>query len=396
MRSLLIILSKPDHEAWAQSLLSASGTEQPTLLVATPAEAATYISQNNLSPSHVVLDIGGRGRDVLSEIDELAQQCDAGTSVVAVGDANDITLYREIIGRGVLDYMPMPAAIDDVIRALSSGGAKAAAARPAGDKRIIVFMSAASGDGASTVALNTAYAISQMSGGHTVLVDMDYQFGMVAKNLSLENQYGIRDLFDHPERGVDATLIRRMVASYGKLHVITAPPELRYLPTVNADSIRELITTLRENYDNIIIDLPHVWLPWVATAAQQSTQLVLVAQLWLKSVSHAARMMRAFRDLGISGDRVTAVINRSGAKFKEAIDAKDFERVCNTSIRYTISNDIKTLVAAEASASTIMEQQPSELSNDISRLARGLMGQNAREDAPAKRAGGGILSMLKG
>ncbi len=72
-------------------------------------------------------------------------------------------------------------------------------------------MSAASGDGASTAALNTAFCLSQLFNGSTVLVDMDYQFGMVAKHIDLQNQYGIRDLFDHPERGIDATLIKRMV-----------------------------------------------------------------------------------------------------------------------------------------------------------------------------------------
>ena len=226
---------------------------------------------------------------------------------------------------------------------------------------------------------------------------MDYQYGMVAKHLSLQNQYGIRDLFDHPERGVDATLIKRMVASYGKLHVITAPPELRYLPTVDAEAIKQLITTLSATYNTIILDVPHVWLPWVATAMQQSTHLVLVAQLWLKSVSHAARMMRAFREIGVEASRVTAVINRSGAKFKEAIDTKDFERVCGVPIRYTVANDIKTVVTAEGSATTIMELQPSELSGDIENIARGLLNLAPREAGTAEKRGGlGLLAKFKG
>jgi pilus assembly protein CpaE len=405
MRSLLVILADPARENWAQLLVATAVPEHPVIIVATPREAAGYMASNAIDPTHVVLDIGSRGRDVLEEIDALAQQCNAGTRVVCVGDTNDISLYREILGRGVLDYLPNPAPVEAVVKALNTPIEPPAAA-PAptpviatnSDKRVIVFASAASGDGGSTVALNTAYAISQLTNGSTVLVDMDYQYGMVAKNLSLQNQYGIRDLFDHPERGVDATLIKRMVASYGKLHVITAPPELRYLPNVNAEAIKELIATLSPTYNTIILDIPHVWLPWVATAMQQSTHLVLVAQLWLKSVSHAARMMRAFREIGVPAERVTAVINRSGAKFKEAIDTKDFERVCGVSIRYTVANDIKTVVTAEGSAKTIMELQPSEVSVDIDRIAHGLLGLAAPQHAaPEKRnAGLGLLSKFKG
>lgn len=397
MRSLLIILSRAEHEAWAQELIVAGAPAQSLILIGTPAEAAHHLAQAQLSPSHIVFDIGNRDSSILSEIDTLAEQCEPGTRVIAVGDSNDILLYREIIARGVIDYLPMPAPIPAALNALTvatSPAAKATAptVKPASpedaNKRVIVFMNAAAGDGASTAALNVAYAISELGRGRTVLVDMDYQYGMVAKQLGLQNQYGIRDLFDHPERGVDSTLIQRMVAVYGKLDVITAPAELRYLPPVSSESIRELITTLKQNYDTVILDVPHVWLPWVGAAIQQSTQLVLIAQLWLKSVSHASRLMRALRELNVPASRVMAIINRSGSKFKEAIEPKDFERVCNLPIAHTMVNDIKTIVTAEASATTILQLPPSELGENIQTIARALMGMSAPEATPAPKRSG--------
>lgn len=402
MQCLLIILSNPDREPWAQAVLAASGSVTPLIVVASPADAARYLVEQAVSPSHIVLDIGHRGHDVLEEIDALAQQCAVGTRVVAVGDTNDIQLFRAILARGVLDYLPYPTTAEAVIAALKAPMAAAkspapptasAPARPT-NKRVMLFMSAASGDGASTIALNAAYAISQLSGGNTVLVDMDYQFGMAAKHLDLQSQYGIGDLFDHPERGVDAILIKRMVASYRKLDVITAPTELRYLPMVKAEAIRDLIATLSASYDNVIIDVPHVWLPWVATAAEQSTHVLMVSQLWLKSVSHAARLMRGLREIGVGNDRIVSIINRSGAKFKEAIEPKDFERVCGTKIRYTVANDIKTIVTAEASPSTIIELPQSAISQDIERIARGLLG--LADTAPASDKRGGLFAKFKG
>lgn len=402
MRRLLIVLSNPTREPWAQQVLAAAAPEHPLIVVASPSDAARYLIDHAISPSHIVLDIGARGHDVLVEIDALAQQCAPGTRVVAVGDTNDIVLYRAILARGVLDYMPYPAAIDAVVKALNAPVAMTttpALATPvapakSSNKRVILFMSAASGDGASTLALNTAYAISQLAGGNTILVDMDYQFGMAAKHLDLQNQYGIGDLFDSPDRGVDAVLIKRMVASYRKLHVITAPSELRYLPVVKAEAIRDLITTLSATYDNVIIDVPHVWLPWVATVAQHSTHVMLVSQLWLKSVSHAARLMRALRDIGVQNERIVAIINRSGAKFKEAIEPRDFERVCGTPIRFTVANDIKTIVMAEASPSTIIELPPSPISADIERIARALLGMSDTAAPSDKRTG--LFAKFKG
>lgn len=387
MRSLLIILSRRELEPWAQQLVNSSGAVSAHIHVASPAAAARIIAEQRLNPSHIVLDIGKAGQAILSEIDALANECEAGTRVIATGESTDATLLRELTSRGITGYIPSPAAIADMVRMLTPTASQAKPQTPTrSDQRVIVFMSAASGDGASMAALNSAYTISQSSEGATVLVDMDYQFGMVAKQLALQNQYGIRDLFDHPERGVDATLIKHMVVRYRKLDIITAPSELRYLPTVSAEAIEALIATLKQSYDTIILDLPHVWLPWVTAAIQQSTHLVLVAQLWLKSVSHAARMIRSLRELGIPAERVTAVINRSGAKYKEAIAPKDFERVCGVPIRHNLVNDIRTIVVAEASAKTLMELPPSELAADIQALAYGLIGMRGGSNEPPKRS----------
>jgi pilus assembly protein CpaE len=186
------------------------------------------------------------------------------------------------------------------------------------------------------------------------------------------------------------------VVNYRNLHIITAPADLRYTPQVSAEAIADLINTLKRTYDNVIIDLPHVWTPWVVAALQQATHVVLVAQLWLKSVSHASRMLRVIRDLNIPGDAIYTVINRSGARFKEAIEPKDFSRVCGAPIRYTLVNDIKTVVNAEAAARTILEMEPSELATDIQTLARGLLGHKTDAGTGTKSGRSGLFARLKG
>jgi pilus assembly protein CpaE len=399
MKKLLIVISDRSLEAWAQSVAQALQASDPWVLVSSPLQAADRLKQQGFEPTHIVLELGSRGSELLHEIDALGEQCVSGTRVVAAGTTNDVHLYRALLTRGVLDYLPMPAAAQDIVHALeaagkpSSVGRAQSAAEPA-PKRVIAVMSAASGDGASTIALNTAYSLSEMFAGRTVLVDMDYQFGMVAKNINLQSQYGIRDLFEHPERGIDATLIRRMVAQYQQLHVITAPPDLRFLPNLSAQAIPELIGTLKQSYDTIVLDLPHVWLPWVATACQIATHPVLVAQLWLKSATHSTRILKAWREHQIPMEQVALVINRSGAKFKEAIAPRDFEHVCGIPIKHMVTNDIRAVVQAEGEARTIMELPPGELSKDIEQLARMLAGIDApapHEDGKAGAAKPGLI-----
>lgn len=394
---LLILISDAAHAPWARATAAACGAANPTLITGSPAQAASALEQQQQSaPTHIILDLGVRGPDVFPEIDALAQQCKVGTRVIAVGTNPDPLVRRGLLSRGILDYCAMPCEPAVLAAALMAHVPRAAApatpvAKPVGAKQVVAFVAAASGDGASTAALNTAMAMSRMYKGKTVLIDADYQYGMIAQQLNIENHYGIRELFEHPERGIDATMIERLVIPYNNLHVITAPSELRFLPDISTETITRLITSLQPHYDRIIIDLPHLWTPWIATILQHSTQVVLVAQLWLKSVSHAARMTRTVRELGIPMDRLVPVINRSGAKFKEAVKPKDFERVCGAAIRYTLANDIRTVTASETAAKTVLELGDSPLKSDILRLAAGLTGKAP----PADSSKSGLFTRFK-
>ena len=97
-------------------------------------------------------------RSCSNGLDTLAEVCDAGTRVIVVGHLNDIVLYRELVRRGVSDYLIAPVGPVDVIRAIS-GLFYAADAKPVG--RTLAVVGAKGGVGASTVAHNIAWAIAR-------------------------------------------------------------------------------------------------------------------------------------------------------------------------------------------------------------------------------------------
>ena len=362
---VMAILPNEAETNFANQVANALGYPYADVVIGNPIEATYAISSRDRAPTYIIIDIGARNTDVLAEIDQLSEYCESGTRVIVIGEFNDIRFYRELKQLGVLEYFTRPANLQEVRAALT-----AEQVENTGNTKVISFMSAASGDGSSTAAMNAAYAISQAYNKKTVLVDMDYQFGMIAKNLDLNTQFGIRELFDHPDRGIDATLIRRMISTYNnKLEVIAAPNELKMMPNITPEAVRSLIQTLRAEFDVVVVDLPHIWTNWTAAALASSTDVVLVAQLWLRSITHAARMLGLWRAMGIHDDNITIAINRSGAKFKEGISEKDFERVCGHPVDFSLANDIRTIVAAENQGQTVLEVGQSALASQMKQLA---------------------------
>src|SRR5262249_38838723 len=70
------------------------------------------------TPNVIVIESGSRSNDLLADLDSLADLCDAGTRVVVIGKHNDITLYRDLVRRGVSEYVIAPVGAIDVVRSI--------------------------------------------------------------------------------------------------------------------------------------------------------------------------------------------------------------------------------------------------------------------------------------
>src|SRR5208282_2264790 len=93
------------------------------------------------TPNVIILETEGRN-DVLTGLDQLATVCDAGTRVIVIGRVNDVTLYRELVRRGVSDYLISPVGVLQVVRAVC-GLFSAPDAKPVG--RIVAVVGAKGG-----------------------------------------------------------------------------------------------------------------------------------------------------------------------------------------------------------------------------------------------------------
>ena len=108
----------------------------------------------------------------------------------------------------------------------------------------------------------------------------------------------------------------------------------------------------------------------------------------MRSLAHAARMLAAWNNIGVRRDDVMLVINRSGAKFKEAISVQDFERVSHRKIDAFINNDIKAVTQAENNARTLFEaDNDGQIQQQIGDLARSIIVRHYGEEALAAQNG---------
>jgi pilus assembly protein CpaE len=355
---LLIISYDPEERLNLGALANGLGYPDAEIVVGGANEAIAALNARTISPDYLIIDIADKNSEIFADLDEIAQHCEPKVLVVVIGSVNDINFYRQLRARGVAEYCARPAKISDIRAVLLQSPSDNNIKHPSAAKRgtVISCISAASGDGASTFAVNLAYCLAEEFDQSTVLIDMDYQFGLIAKSLDITAPFGIRELFDFPERGIDELLIEKMLVKHGKnLSIIASPHELRQLPVVKPELVRDMISLLRTKFNYVILDIPHIWTGWTAASLTYSDHVVMVAQLWLRSLTHSSRLLAVWQTIGLSENSISVVINRSGAKFKEAITAHDFERITHHKIEAYLSNDIKSVVTAESEGKTLFE-----------------------------------------
>src|SRR6187401_2222960 len=207
------------------------------------------------TPNVIILETESRN-NILLGLDQLATVCDAGTRVIVIGRINDVSLYRELVRRGVSDYVIAPVSAIDVVRSVcnlfSSPEAKAVG-------RIIAVVGAKGGVGASTVAHNVAWAIARDLQLDSVLIDLDLAFGTAGLDYNKDPLQGIANAIFSPDRP-DTSFVDRLLAKCtDNLSLLAAPASLERVYDLGADAFGSIFETLRMTTPCIVLDVPHQW-----------------------------------------------------------------------------------------------------------------------------------------
>src|SRR5882672_405191 len=230
--------------------------------------------------------------DMLDGLDELASVCDAGTRVVVIGSANDVTPYRELVRRGVSDYVTGPVEPIDVVRAICG---LYAASEAVAVGRIIAVVGAKGGVGASTVAHNVAWAIARDLALDSVVIDLDLAFGTAGLDYNKDPLQGIANAIFSPDRP-DTSFVDRLLAKCtDNLSLLAAPASLERVYDLGADAYDAIFDTLRMTTPCIVLDVPHQWSGWTKRVLVGADDILIVAEPDLANLRNTKNMLNMLK-----------------------------------------------------------------------------------------------------
>ena len=335
--------------------------------------SAIHYLQGNPTPNLILIESGSQAAEVIAEIDALAEHCDEHVKVVVIGSVNDIMLYRQLMARGVSEYLVPPFQPLQIIRAISSLFADPDA--PFVGRQISV-VGAKGGVGASTIAHNLAWSLAENIKVNTTLVDLDLSFGTTALDFNQETPQTIADALLAPERADDAVIERLLARATERLSLFTAPAHINQIIDIPDESYTTVIQGVRRNVPFMVLDLPHVWNNWLRTTLIQSDEVIVVCQPDLASLRNGKNLIDQLKGHRINDNPPRLVLNMCGIPKRPEIPVKDFAAAIGVEPEIIVPFDPEVFGTAANNGQMISETGPgTRPAQAIDQLAAALSGR---------------------
>ena len=327
---VMAFVADADSERLLRECLSQLGSN--LIIRGSIGKAIEYLGERR-SPHLLIVDISSVDLP-LSQVQLLADVCEPGTEVVALGDHNDVGLYRDLQDAGVRSYIVKPLTRELLLKTLAPKANPGEIGR-SGLKlgKLVSFIGARGGVGATTVACNLAWHLATRQSRRIALVDLDLQHGDCALLFNINYTPGFRDALSNPLR-LDQLLLDRIITQYSeRLFVLGSEEPLHHHLQFTPTAIDALFAVLRSQFHYIIADVPRIPAPAYRRALEIADRRVIVVDQTMRSMRDGVRLAKMFGDPEDLGPEPTTelrnifVVNRVGEAGNRLLSLKEINSV---------------------------------------------------------------------
>jgi pilus assembly protein CpaE len=345
-----------------------------------------------------MVDLSESG-DPLNDINALAEVCEPGTVVIAIGQVNDVRLYRDLLASGIHDYLLKPLTAGQVRDSLNQAQAVFAAPRHNDGEVTKAHVSVAvvgtrGGVGASTVATSLAWLFSSDEKRPTALLDLDVHFGTGALSLDLEPGRGLTDAIENPSR-IDGLFIERaMIRANDNLAILSAEAPINSPLMTDGSAFVQLQEEFRSAFETTVVDLPRSMLINFPHLLSDVNVMALVTEMTLASARDTIRIL-SWLKANAPGVNPLVIANKVQTGAAE-ISKADFEASIERKINFVIPYDLKAAVNAAKLGQTFADANRSSKAGGAMRDVAQAILASGGGDAEAEDGGSASGSSLLG
>ncbi len=293
---------------------------------------------------------------------------------------------QEFLARPV-DSGEAKQAIERLMRVTAAGASTAG--------KIIAVFSNKGGTGTSTLAVNLAVELAQVTGQGVALADFDSQAGEVSLFLNLQPTRTIADLVTGQGKIDSAVVQAALVKHPSGVYVLCEPERPEQTESITGTRVHDILGQLTSSFPYVVCDLSHSFNDVSLEVFDGARHILVVTLLNLPAIRSARRCLDVFRQLNYlrDEDKVRLVINRYLPS--RDIDVSQLEETLHYPVYWKVPNDYATVIDAVNSGLPVHEVNAD---SEVARSLRGLAADIAGLEAEAVQGdkAGGFFGKLMG
>ncbi len=404
-RLKLLVLRDPgfglDSDAGAGAAASILGQDPSLKVIESTAgygEATRSVAKSEAD--FVVIDeVTGDPATIVEQLDQAAPEIPV---VVLLGE-DQATAAQPCILAGARAFLFRPYQANDLIELVSRVNAKEDRRRrhaspPTAGKtgRVVVVHGPKGGVGTTTIAVNLAVAMHQLTHLRVALIDGSLLAGDVAVAMNVASDNSIADVAAHL-RELDADLLDGTLVHHPSgVWVLPAPAEFERAEQISGEETSAILNACRSHYDLVVIDSPSRPDEHLLAALDVADAVLIICTPEIASLKNTARFLALGHELGYGDDKLRLVINRLSSH--GAIPLDDIESNLRHKMSFGLPSDGNPIMESLNAGEPVVVMRPkARIARDIRRLGAELarqLGLPGTEPARAHAGRRGGLSLF--
>jgi pilus assembly protein CpaE len=359
-----------------------------------------------LVPDVVLMDINMPDMDGIAATEQLASVV-PGAAVVMMSVQGEADYLRRSMLAGAREFLVKPFSSDELTASIRQVSARERdkqsriavttmatvasgtnGTRP-GDHRepglVVAIFSPKGGVGRTTVAVNLAVAAATELGKKVVIMDGSFQFGDVGVLLNLNpKSKSIADLIPELEAGELESIDTFLINHTAGIRVLLAPPSPETAEMITASGVKKVLERLRADHDLVVVDCTSYFNDTTLAVLDAADVILTMLSLEITSIKNMRLFLEVAEQLGYEKGKVRLVLNRADSAL--GIRVADVEHSIGRKVDETVVSDGRSVVyALNRGVPFFLSNREAQVSQDILRLARSVMGGQSQTDTADDR-----------
>jgi pilus assembly protein CpaE len=299
------------------------------------------------------------------------------TTLMVCSENRDPDFLIHIIQMGIREFLPLPLNLADLERALERlQVAKTQRPFQAQQGQIIVVTGLKGGMGVTSIAVNLAVSLAEISPKRVVLVDLGRPFPDVANFLDQKTTTSILDLAEHSEQLEAGFVLKTLQTHPDNFSVLHGCRDIR---PIDAKSLGHIWDALRSLFDWVVVDLSAAPDVVNQNTLQEALHVLFITDLLVPNLENLKRWWEQYEEWQLDRNKVKVIVNRF--QKDEGVVLDELSRMQKHPVFFTLPNDYLALSDCINHGVPLKDSAPrSKLYRSLQELAR-MLASSSEEDA---------------